>query len=147
MKHSDAKIEQITSAQMMFNTVYTHLWNQGGPSINVQLCPETGASVTCMYRDSSGRMCAVGVLIPNEQYVPDMENTPVNRLVNNFHLPEIEANVDMLHKMQMAHDHAGCEVFHNFNSDPKVWREKLTERFLKIAQQHGLDTSVIKERF
>ena len=49
--------------------VFDKLVEQGGPSV-------IGVG-QCRLRGPNGRKCALGWLIPNEAYHPDMEKTPV----------------------------------------------------------------------
>jgi hypothetical protein len=52
--------------QKTFDTVLAHLRRQGRPALNKE---------GCRYRTSDGLMCAVGCLIPDARYSPDIENT------------------------------------------------------------------------
>lgn len=54
--------------QEIFDTALAHLRSQGKPS----LIKKEG-NISCQYRDLDGNMCAVGALIPDSLYHPDME--------------------------------------------------------------------------
>lgn len=51
--------------QEIFDKALAHLRVQG--------CQAIEANTTCLYRTSSGLKCAIGALIPDEVYTPDME--------------------------------------------------------------------------
>lgn len=54
--------------QETFNTVVTHLRNQGCKSQDDK---------QCMYRGPNGTKCAAGCLIPDSKYDPSFENSQV----------------------------------------------------------------------
>lgn len=59
--------------QQAFNIMVQHLIKQGKPAYD----PKT---MSCFYRGPEGTMCAVGPLIPDDVYRPDMENVAVYQL-------------------------------------------------------------------
>lgn len=68
--------------QEIFNRVWEHLNKQREASVL-----ETTDNAVCAYRTPDGKMCAVGCLIPDELYHPDMEGKTVGGLLDGF--PEI----------------------------------------------------------
>jgi len=69
----------ISNMQGTLNTIYNHLLKQGCPStISVPNGSYTFAS--CRYRGPNGTKCAIGCLIPDSEYVPQMENLIVPQL-------------------------------------------------------------------
>lgn len=63
------------------------------------------ASGTCMYRGENGCKCAVGVLIPNNQYSDEYEGNPPALLVEEFGVPALRGlSSDFLRALQCAHD-------------------------------------------
>lgn len=76
-------------------------------------------NMTCYYKDpDTGNKCAVGVLIPNEYYDPDMEEAPIDCVFDNTLISK-EANalrntidkcgftktvIQNLEKAQLIHD-------------------------------------------
>lgn len=84
--------------QELINKVYSHLIKQGGPSQN---------NGSCAYRAPDGRQCAIGCLIPDELYSPEMEHNSLGVLleISNFHLPKfMQENQNLLQALQNIHD-------------------------------------------
>ena len=65
--------------QEVFTTVVTHLRNQNAKSTE----RESGEAL-CAYRGLHGRKCAVGCLIPDEEYSAKLEKIGPFGLVNKF---------------------------------------------------------------
>lgn len=95
--------------QEIFNKAYLGLKSQGFERSSVEEC--------CLYRDPSGRKCAIGYLIPDELYSENMERYGfANSLVKRF--PEIAkilgvqdsdysipiSFLSFLDELQMCHD-------------------------------------------
>lgn len=90
----------------------------------------------CKYRGPNGLKCAVGHLIPNDIYEPDME-TGITYLYQEYPvIQKLFKDVDlgMLTDLQIAHDKAD-EL--NFTSSFKqiAW---------EIAKDYNLNTNVLK---
>lgn len=93
--------------QEIFDTVVTHLSKQGKRSVNIE--------GDCLYRGPGGLSCAVGCLIPDSEYVHEMEGT-LDRLVDLFVTGELDAKVrpvtdelldqhrDLIDDLHTAHD-------------------------------------------
>lgn len=61
--------------QKIFDKVYVHLIKQGAKSMRgLPSCPDLPV---CAYRGYNGTSCAVGCLIPDEAYTPEMEGVGV----------------------------------------------------------------------
>lgn len=86
--------------------------DQGRPSIN--------DDTTCMYRGLGGARCAVGWMILDEHYLPEMEGKPV--MVSRYKEQDLmtcriveaagainDAEVQLLSDLQDAHDMYDCE--------------------------------------
>jgi hypothetical protein len=89
--------------QEIFDKVSEHLINQGCKSVSVK----DNNSFCCMYRGKNGNMCAVGCLIPDELYSPDMENKSPEYLLNSFPvLKKIlkRSSISILTELQTIHD-------------------------------------------
>jgi hypothetical protein len=128
MKHCDAQVEQITDRQMIFNTVYTHLLKQGGPSTI------RGA---CMYRGLNGRMCAVGFMIPDDVYEEDMEGMNALTLIaHNPKLSHLTPHMMLLRNMQKIHDDFAMM------SPETSWPEWIKHGFRNIAEDFELSSNV-----
>jgi hypothetical protein len=89
---------EISKDQMAFDTVVTHLTLQKSRSV------QTGTN-RCMYRGPLGMKCAVGALIPDEEFMPKMEFKDVSDICGLPSLKDI--NPELLIDMQRAHDCAG----------------------------------------
>lgn len=88
--------------QEAFDTALFKLREQGVRSLRVEV---PGALTMCVYRAPNGVKCAVGHLIPDEHYSPELEGNEVTRLP-----PELMnsvfagVNPDLLADMQFVHD-------------------------------------------
>lgn len=86
------------TAQEVFDTVVRHLHTQGKPA-------RSGDDSMCEYRTMDGLSCAVGCLISDEEYNPDMEGMRVCGLIeNNYATPLIIEHQKMLGLLQNVHD-------------------------------------------
>ena len=56
--------------QEVFNKVAAHLLAQGKPALKGE---------DCVYRSKDGLKCAIGCLIPDENYTPEMERKSIER--------------------------------------------------------------------
>ena len=87
------------TSQEVFNIVANHLLDQNKRS-------DRGPVDECLYRGPNGLMCAVGVLIPDEQYHPDMEGCDAVSVLNGY--PDLEVflgnSTGLLHELQQCHD-------------------------------------------
>jgi hypothetical protein len=90
--------------QEIFDAVVKHLMAAPSRSVNLK----TNA---CMYRTSDGAKCAVGAILPDECYRPEMDHdtagTSIRSLVVNH--PEwvpfwMRRNVELLQVLQTVHD-------------------------------------------
>jgi hypothetical protein len=65
-----------------------------------------------MFRSSAGLKCAVGCLIPDDQYEPSMENFPTDTVIGMLKSPlkeKLLKHLGLLFAMQMIHDHANIQ--------------------------------------
>lgn len=118
--------------QEIFDTVAKHLFKQGCRSVE----DESLDDPACLYRGPEGRMCAVGVLIPDELYNTDLEYQNAAYLVEKVGSPFPEwmkANVNLLHSLQISHD----RPHHWLNS------EAMRERLRVVATQYDLSSAVL----
>lgn len=100
--------------QEAFTAVVLHLRKQGRRAM-------TGTD--CLYRAPDGCKCAIGALIPDDQYNPNLEGSNVRALT---YLPALQdINPDLLHDLQNTHD----------LYDPKEWEK----RFEYIAGKYKLE--------
>ena len=88
--------------QEAFDVMVRHLRKQGCKSVS-----EDGSK--CLYRGPNGLMCAVGALIPDEEYRPewDERGLSASKIVKCCHaLQGVDSN--LLSIMQTIHDH--CSI-------------------------------------
>lgn len=138
--------------QEIFNKVYTHLYKQAQPALRHSDFID-GPGPACAYRGEGGTMCAVGCLIPDDVYTPEIEGVGVSRLVAAEHIvDDAEANwlatalersgvdvydestVGLLVELQGAHD------LTLFDFGLAAWERKMHE----IAGAYGLTVPVIE---
>lgn len=91
------------TAQEIFDTVVAHLRKQNSKAIDK-------GDYLCRYRDTEGRKCAVGCLIPDDDYSSDIEGKSIVHLIDGvYFLPsylrrEFAANNQLLIELQDLHD-------------------------------------------
>lgn len=96
----------------IFDKVKDHLLTQNRKSLN--------SSGDCAYRGLNGAMCAVGCLIPDDEYYPDLEGRSVLslRLQNVPSINKLTTSNKtsvLLRRLQRIHD----------NIDPTSWEKAL----------------------
>jgi hypothetical protein len=92
--------------QEVFTKVVTHLRKQGNKA--------WGSEYGCLYRGPNGTSCAVGCLIPDEEYFADMEQKIVREITEKYDLPSLRGlDTELLGELQNIHD----------NSQPVRWEE------------------------
>ncbi len=88
--------------QQAFETVVNHLISQG-----VQSTEDGTTRNPCMYRGFNGTKCAIGALIPDDEYDPTMEYRSVSDLAVEGDLPnsiKVLDDVYFLITLQSLHD-------------------------------------------
>lgn len=111
--------------QEIFDTVAEHLFRQGTRSYAM----DRG----CLYRGPDGTKCAVGCLIQDDDYTPNMENKSVYALEEDGLLPKyLMKNIRLLSSLQMVHDTDG-------------WgnRDEMRQALEEVAGMFNLDASKI----
>ncbi len=116
--------------QQIFDTVARHLHQQRGRSVD---------GVQCLYRGPGDLKCAVGCLIPDELYTPDMEGHPIIILLGrNKDLRNLfGTGVMLLSSLQTTHD-----AVNNWNTDNRFARPN---ELRVIAHTYKLNPVVIDE--
>jgi hypothetical protein len=126
--------------QQTFDKVADHLLTQNAKSKKViggdDLDFPKEFTSGCAYRGEKGRMCAVGCLIPDELYDPQMENKTSSHVLSSYpKVQELFENVNdvnpLLNDLQALHDDSG----------PYAWLDGLTG----IAEQYNLSKEVLKK--
>lgn len=115
--------------QEIFEMVAKHLFQQKERSMDGK----------CLYRGPNGKKCAIGILIPDEKYDPDMEGKC------SYQLKEYEYDLDpaifntentaFLDQLQRAHD-----LRSNWNS-----AENMRKALQSIANDFLLDGKFLSE--
>ena len=83
--------------QEIFDHVASHLFTQGERAMS---------GIGCAYRGQNGTKCAVGCLIPDENYHPRMEKLPVGYREVYSRLPfqVDDQTLALLRRLQTVHD-------------------------------------------
>ena len=107
-KKSLPKIKILTE-QELFNKVFTHLLTQKEQSMD--------SKGLCLYRGPKGLKCAIGVLIPDNEYKKTVESLSVIDLNHEVQLAcgLDESNIDLAQELQAIHD----------GDSPSQWRYSL----------------------
>lgn len=117
--------------QEIFDTVVSHLLQQGKPASDGDYC---------VYRTTDGLKCAIGVLIPDDEYIPTMEGCPLSddipdSEINKWVASNYPNQFELLVALQTLHD-KGPNV--RGNSNPKDWDNYIRENAYIIATEHHL---------
>jgi hypothetical protein len=126
--------------QRAFDTIVKHLASMKKPSMR---CDSDGDEM-CAYRGANGAKCAVGVLIPDRNYVSTIEGKGGGDALVTGVLYAWARKVDdaMLYWLQEIHD------------DPNAWDEKAKSmnlgayhRLVCVAETFALKQDVLKAAF
>jgi hypothetical protein len=123
------------TAQTLFDKAVVHLFEQGHPAYVHRDGLKTS---TCAYRGGGTTACAVGCLIPDDRYVPDMEEHTVEDDTVRKIMPELRAFEPMLYDVQTVHDTSAAR-----DTDGAFVRDSLAEALIHVAEKHGLSRSAI----
>lgn len=117
--------------QEIYDKVKAHLLKQGRRSIAP--CPGVNNVTKCVYRTEDGRSCAVGCLIPDEVYQPQMDYGAGFSIISLAREPGLEwfgKHINLLESLQHVHDTADVDDDGNFVIQPLVIRlEMIALRF------------------
>lgn len=113
--------------QEAFDRVVRHLLVQRAKS---RLFGRAGSY--CAYRGANGFRCAIGGLLPDDVYDPEMEALSVDLLIEKF--PAVQ---DLLPECSMA---LTLQSVHD-KHEPAEWKSLLSG----VAEAHSLDASVLEE--
>ena len=107
--------------QEAFDKVVAFLTKQNCRSMSVN-------GLYCAYRGIGGMKCAVGCLIPDDEYDPKMDglgSLDIRSILKDFSIPSLNGiAVDLLESLQRVHD----------NVSPEYWQGKFEE----VAHKFGL---------
>lgn len=97
---------------------------------NPSITPDHG---DCMYRSPTGRKCAVGLLIPIEEYSRDFEGMPLEDVFDR--VPTLcdspDLSVSYLRDLQQCHD--------EFASTPHLFHTGMENKMRALAIRWNLD--------
>ena len=119
------------TAQTVFNKVVRHLRQQGKKAAHWQVNQWGDRYYVCDYRSNTaeGLKCAVGCLISDSEYTPDMELKKVAALKDHDLLPKhLIPHLYLLKDLQKLHD----EI------KPSRWEQK----FRVVAKEYNLTVPV-----
>lgn len=88
------------NSQEMFEKVYEHLFTQGERAVHMGCC---------RYRIDNGMTCAIGCLIPDDLYRPEMEGLTAGKILGMF--PDLESTIldrHLANDLQGVHDCPTC---------------------------------------
>jgi len=96
--------------------------------------PATDNAVSCMYRAPNNLRCVAGWLIPDEDYISEMEGSQVKDLVNPARLffRRNEFDLNLIIAMQEAHDN---------NAEGPAFVERFNEDMQEVATNFNLQYS------
>jgi hypothetical protein len=118
--------------QEIFDTVIAHLLQQGKQS----------KSDVCLYRSDDGLKCAIGALIPDSEYDPDMECSIVHPFyyshpttIQSWAQSNYPNDLKLLNRLQRLHDKGPS---HSFNNPHDAWEEYILTQSQIIAKEFNL---------
>ncbi len=110
------------SAQELFNKIVVHLRVQGRKSQRYDTIGADGFQ--CAYKSKNGDKCAIGRLIPDEDYDSKMEGRSIHQLMDldpfNLIFKNLLPHQDLLNELQIIHDKE--DVFFWENAFTKIAR-------------------------
>jgi len=119
--------------QEAFEIATKHMFAQG---------KRAAAADTCLYRTDTGLKCAIGALIPDDQYDESFESTNVEDLVTIKDIPALSGlDVEFLKLLQRIHDNLECWF------DESYFKNMLRELAVRFDLDHrfidDLDLNVL----
>ena len=123
----------VDTNQEAFDFVVRHFVRQRVMSVE--------ASGSCMYRAPDGKRCAVGALIKDEAYKPEMERQSVLNLNGESPVRPLldvgSVHRRLLTRLQYIHDAAFAGLV----------RRTLLGRLREVATEYNLDTTVLETEY
>lgn len=110
--------------QEAVKTMREHLLKQGGRAMNHN-------ETACVYRASDGGKCAIGCLIPDEDYRPEFEEHLIHNIIPTP--PSLKnLNLIMLSQAQRIHDKA-------YRISSTQWEDYINAEFDLLEKEHNLN--------
>ncbi len=120
--------------QEIFNIVWLAMKKQGRRSINRRSSQIPGSDCRCMYRGPGGLKCAVGCLLTDEEYDPEMEG----KAVYEIELPKrLKPHARLLSLLQASHDGAFLDFWLEFSTCARAFAEEFG---LTVPDERGKQT-------
>lgn len=122
--------------QDIYDFVCDHLYRQGKRAWH-------GGIFTCAYRAPDGTTCAVGCILPDAQYLPNMESQSIEVIAQSFNLSwalDSERNPDrtkLLWRLQTIHDSD-----HSWSTSGEM-----AHRLTELALEFGLNPAKANQTF
>lgn len=118
--------------QEMFDKAVRGVIDQGGPSIKF-----IKGHPICVYRSGDGKKCAIGQLIPDDMYDPEMERAPLCSVFEGAGFTQLDGvDFDFVAALQRVHDISARDVYSPFMPN-------FIERAKNFAADWGLDDGVL----
>jgi hypothetical protein len=120
---------ELSPTQAVFNKVYVHLLTQKKKA-KTKVNEVNGVTYdkkinVCAYRGQNGTKCAFGAVIPDEDYLPEMEGQYAERDIFANVLTKLGVGASFMILLQAIHD----------NTHPLGWKRELAE----FAQKYQLE--------
>lgn len=128
----------IMTEQEIFNTVATHLFAQGAPAVS--------SIGECQYRGPNGTKCAIGCLIPDENYTDYSEGYAVVEALEQMGLVDQFPHTNLLSALQSVHDGSDGGIYSNADVNrSKTWvtTENMRLALQEVAELYNLDATIL----
>lgn len=133
-------------AQQIFDKVATHLATQGKRAVSQHVDP-----YNCMYRSPDGGRCALGALIPDDEYDPDMEGQMATQLFDRWRGPPtlmaLAPHRALVVALQGAHDRRGDKFWDVQGALAVKYRDAIVpsikDRLSRIALAFTLSPAIL----
>lgn len=125
------------SAQEIFDTIVSGLFEQGGPAL--------GDNGICKYRTEIGRKCAAGLLIAEEAYQEDFEGHTAQHIARTHPNampgvnPDDVKSLAVIRQLQLAHDDLA-----RASKDDTFFMIQFPREARRIAALKGIELSTAK---
>jgi hypothetical protein len=129
------------TAQQIFDYITHFLYKQGLPSYGIA-ADDVARKIdmsSCLYRGPENKMCAMGCIIPDKFYLPDMEGMDVDCLLKNFENSKgqkeywqfVKQHRELLLALQAIHDKVN-------DASMEIARQDMIRGFHKTARDFNL---------
>jgi hypothetical protein len=122
--------------QEIFDKVATHLFTQGERAMEFS---KMYSFEQCCYRTKDGHMCAVGCLITEEEYSPDLEGLGIDEIASK--LERFIPHQELLRALQLVHDLGSYKsgvTYYAWGST-----DNMRNMLRLVADEFSLDSSVL----